>query len=47
MLNLGSRHVGFFPKGLGYDFMWKFQIFLSSCMVKLDLEMMFGDVLEC
>ena len=43
----GSRHLGFFPKGLACDFGSKFYFFLSVCMVKLDLEMKFGDVLEC
>ena len=43
---LGSHHLGFFPKGLAYEFWSKFQISLKLCIVKLDQEMMFGDVLQ-
>ena len=40
------RHVGFFPKGLANDFGQNFKFPQSWCMFKLDLEMMFLDVLE-
>ena len=43
MSNFGGRHLGFFPKGLAYDFGSKFKI---SCNLvdKMDPEMMSGDV---
>ena len=47
MSNLSSRHIGFLPNGLAYDFGSKnFKFLQSLYMVKLDLKMMFGDDLK-
>ena len=49
MSNLDSHHLGFFAKGLQRPVILgqNFSFFLSVCMVKMDMEMEFGDVLDC
>ena len=45
MLNLHSRHLGFLPKGLAYDFGSKSQISLNFVNGQIEPGIMFVDVL--